>query len=140
MIKFRKHGLTLDPKALDLYQNCYKVAKQAPDEFRQLVRELGAFKGLLKHLHDDVHSDQSFEKRLDGARQESLKRCLAQSLDTLRQLQSLLAKYRELMLRDGLQFWVRAKWVWKQNELIELKEKIKAHTYTIQLCLTTISK
>ena len=127
-------------KAWDLYHNCYLVAKEAPDDFRLLVNELGSLQGVLRNLRDDVSSDRSYVDKLGENRKENLERCLRSCSDTLRKLQDLVVKYRNLGLHDGAQFWKKLKWVTKQGEIADLKSRIMVHTCNISLCLSSIGK
>ena len=68
--------LAISKFAWDLYHNCFLVAREAPDEFRQLVNELASLQGVLRTLQDDINSDKSFFDRLDENRKETLARCL----------------------------------------------------------------
>ena len=132
--------LAVTKLAWDLYHNCFLVAREAPDDFRQLVNELASLQALLRTLRDDVNSDKSFLDRLDANRKQTLERCLANCFDTLRQLQKLVIKYRELGVEDGLQFWKKLKWVGKQGKIAELKSKIMVHTCNISLCMSSMGK
>ncbi|KAL8795321.1 MAG: hypothetical protein Q9195_002191 [Heterodermia aff. obscurata] len=122
----------------DLYHNCYLVAREAPDDFRQLVNELASLQGVLRTLRDDVNSDKSFFERMGDNRKQMLERCLASCFETLHKLQKLVVKYRELGVADGLQFWKKLKWVSKQGEISELKSKIMVHSCNINLCMSSI--
>lgn len=126
--------------AWDLYHKCFLVAREAPDEFRQLVNELASLQACLHTLRDDVNSDKSFFERLGENRKQTLERCLRNCFDTLRKLQRLVIEYRELGAPDGLQFWKRLKWVGKQGEVANLKSKIMVHTCNISLCMSSIGK
>ena len=150
--------LSVTKLAWDLYHNCYLVAREAPDEFRQLVNELASLQGVLRSLRDDVNSDKSFLERMGESRKQvfllyydhlvalsktnlqALERCLASCFETLHKLQKLVIKYRELGVGDGLQFWKKLKWVSKQGEISELKSKIMVHTCNISLCMSSIGK
>lgn len=130
--------LSVTQLAWDLYHNCYLVAREAPDDFRQLVNELASLQACLRTLRDDVNSDKSFLDKLGDNRKQTLERCLANCFDTLRKMQKLVIKYRELGVGDGLQFWRKLKWVGKQGEIAELKSKIMVHTCNISLCMSSI--
>ena len=132
--------LSVTKLAWDLYHNCYLVAREAPDDFRQLVNELASLQGVLRTLRDDVNSDKSFLERMGESRKQTLERCLESCFETLRKLQKLVIKYRELGNGDGLQFWKKFKWVTKQGEISELKSKIMVHTCNISLCMSSIGK
>lgn len=116
------------------------MAREAPDEFRQLVNELASLQGVLRTLRDDVNSDKSFLERMGDNRKQTLERCLASCFETLHKLQKLVVKYRELGVGDGLQFWKKLKWVSKQGEISELKSKIMVHSCNINLCMSSIGK
>ena len=128
----------MQSKAWDLYDNCYRVAREAPDDFRQLVAELGALQTCLKNLRDDINSDKSYIKRLDPERKAALERFLKSCFDTLRKLQALVIYFKELGIGDGLQFWKRLKWVSKKSNITELKSQIMAHNVRISLCMSEI--
>ncbi|KAL9099199.1 MAG: hypothetical protein Q9163_005264 [Psora crenata] len=130
--------LAITKFAWDLYHNCYLVAREAPDDFRQLVNELASLQGVLRTLRDDINSDKSFFERLGEHRKQTLERCLQSCFDTLRKLQKLTVKYRELGAGDGIQFWRRLKWSTKQGEITDLKSKIMVHTCNISLCMSSI--
>lgn len=126
--------------AWDLYHNCYLVARDAPDEFRQLVNELASLQGVLRTLRDDVNSDKSFLDRIGDARKQTLERCLTGCYETLRKLNDLVVKYRKLGVGDGLQFWRKIKWVYQQTEVADLKAKVMVHTCNLSLCMSAIGK
>lgn len=128
--------LAVTKLAWDLYHNCYLVAREAPEDFRQLVNELASLQGVLRSLRDDINSDKSFLQRLGEGRKQTLDRCVANCFDTLRKLQKLVVKYRELHSDEG--FWKKLKWVGKQSEITDLKSKIMVHTCNLSLCMSSI--
>ncbi|KAI9799927.1 MAG: hypothetical protein M1825_004298 [Sarcosagium campestre] len=130
--------LAVTKLAWNLYHNCYLVAREAPDEFRQLVNELASLQGVLRTLRDDVNSDRSFLDKLGEARKQTLERCLAGCYDTLRKLEQLVIKYRQLGIGDGLQFWRKIKWVTQQRDVSNLRAKVMIHTCNISLCMSSI--
>ncbi|KAL8946866.1 MAG: hypothetical protein Q9222_006794, partial [Ikaeria aurantiellina] len=130
--------LSVTKLAWDLYHKCYLVAREAPEDFRQLVNELASLQGVLRTLRDDVNSDTSFLDRLGDSRKENLERCLGSCFNTLHKLQTLVIKYRELGAGDGKQFWRKIKWVTKQGEISTLKSRIMVHNCNISLCMSSI--
>lgn len=132
--------LSVTKLAWDLYHNCYLVAREAPDEFRQLVNELASLQGVLRTLRDDVHSDKSFLEKLGENRKQTLERCLAGCFDTLQKLQQLVIKYKKLGIGDGIQFWRKIKWVSQRPEIAALKSKVMVHTCNLSLCMSSIGK
>lgn len=126
--------------AWDLYHNCYLVAREAPEEFRQLVNELASLQGVLRTLRDDVHSDKSFLERMGEQKQATLTRCINSCNATLRKLQELVIRYRKLGNEDGVQFWRKIGWVYQQSQIEDLKKKIMVHTCNLSLCMSSIGK
>ncbi|KAL8641509.1 MAG: hypothetical protein Q9226_008624, partial [Calogaya cf. arnoldii] len=130
--------LAVTKLAWDLYHNCYLVAREAPEDFRQLVNELASLQGVLRTLRDDINSDKSFLERLGDPRKEALEKCLGSCFATLHKLQTLVVKYRELGVGNGKQFWRKLKWVSKKGEIADLKSRIMVHTCNISLCMSSI--
>ena len=95
---------------------------------------------MLRTLQDDINSDKSYFDRLDENRKETLARILESTFATLRRLQKLTIKYRELGIDDGIQFWRKLKWSTKQREITDLKNRVMAHSCNINLCMTSIGK
>ncbi|KAL9050061.1 MAG: hypothetical protein Q9206_005242, partial [Seirophora lacunosa] len=125
--------LTLTKLAWDLYHKCYKVAKDAPDDFRQLVNKLASLQGVLRTLRDDANSDDSFTRRLDDSRKERLESCIQSCHDTLRNLKKLVSKYQELVVGDGKQFWRKLQWVTEKGHITDFSLSLLLH------CLTKIT-
>ena len=131
--------LAVTKLAWDLYHKCFLVAREAPDDFRQLVNELASLQSILRSLRDDVTSDKSFLEKMGENRKEMLERCLSACFDTLRKLERFVVKFRELGITgDGPQFWRKLKWVFKQGEISGLRSKIMVHSCNLNLCMSSI--
>ena len=131
--------LAVTKLAWDLYHKCFLVACEAPDDFRQLVNELASLQSVLRSLRDDVTSDKSFLDKMGENRKEMLERCLVSCFDTLHKLKALVARFSELgNIEDGLQFWKKLKWVFKQGEISKLRSKIMVHSANLNLCMSAI--
>lgn len=149
--------LSVTQLAWNLYHNCYLVAKEAPDEFRQLVNELASLQGVLRTLRDDINSDTKYLEKLGEQRKETLERCLRNCYDTLKRLEQLVTKYREFGIRGGVQFWRKIskfsndnlvvhkshtalEWVTQQGDISTLRSKIMVHSCNLSLCMSSIGK
>ena len=131
--------LAVTKLAWDLYHKCFLVAREAPDDFRQLVNELASLQSILRSLRDDVTSDKSFLDKMGENRKEMLERCLSACFETLRKLERFVIKFRELGITgDGPQFWRKLKWVFKQGEISGLRSKIMVHSCNLNLCMSSI--
>ncbi|KAI9846413.1 MAG: hypothetical protein M1837_004004 [Sclerophora amabilis] len=131
--------LAVTKLAWDLYHNCFLVAREAPEDFRQLVNELASLQGVLRTLRDDVNSDKSFLEKLGESKKDMLERCLGGCYDTLKKLEELVTKYRQLGIGgDGMQFWRKIKWVTQQRDISNLRAKVMIHTCNLSLCMSSI--
>ncbi|EIT76975.1 hypothetical protein AO1008_10739 [Aspergillus oryzae 100-8] len=130
--------LTLTKLAWDLYHNCYLITSDAPEAFKQLVNELASLQGVLRALRDDVNSNASFFDDLEEGRRNTLQRCLNACSNTLQNVKEVVAKYRNLGVGDGKQFWQRVKWVSQRGEIDDLKSRIMIHTCNLSLCMSSI--
>ena len=131
--------LAVTKLAWDLYHECFLVAREAPDDFRQLVNELASLQSILRSLRDDVTSDKSFLEKMGENRKEMLERCLSACFDTLRKLEGFVVKFRELgRTGNGSQFWRKLEWVFKQGEISGLRSKIMVHSCNLNLCMSSI--
>ncbi|KAL8960665.1 MAG: hypothetical protein Q9193_002669 [Seirophora villosa] len=131
--------LTLTKLAWDLYHKWYKVAKDAPDDFRRTVDELASLQGVLRTLHDHGNSDDSFIRRLDDGSKERLESCIQSCHDTLRNLKKLLNKYQELVVGDGRQLWRKLQWVTEKGHIADFRSRIMVHIITINLHMNSTS-
>ncbi len=76
--------------AYSVYSNVYLVARDAPDQFGEISRDMKIFKSILYQVRDQVNRDIDSTYGTDI--QDVLRRCF----DTLRGLRDLTAKYEKL--------------------------------------------
>jgi len=89
--------ITVTKLALQLYDSCYKVIKEAPAESLELCNELAALKFALDRIHTDLQRPKAKIVRPSENRLKSLK-LLAESLYlTLLQLAKLVDRYRRVL-------------------------------------------
>lgn len=124
----------------EVYSQCQQVAKDAPDGFRKLVKELGSLQGVMRAISDDYASNTAFFEMLEEDRRRMMERCLSACLETLTRLTDLLNHYRELGISDGRQFWQRIKWSTQQMQVEDIRSKLIVHTCNMSLCMSPIEK
>lgn len=82
--------MALTKLAYSVYSKVYLVARDAPEQFAELSRDLQIFKSILYQVHDQVNRDTD---SIHGTNiQDVLRRCF----DTLRGLRDLTVKYEKL--------------------------------------------
>lgn len=79
--------LTIAKVAWDLYTKGYAVARAAPKEFRQLLRELDSFRRILYYF-----GEATKDRELD----ETLLSCLENCAEALEDFESLVEKFERL--------------------------------------------
>ncbi|RPA97742.1 hypothetical protein L873DRAFT_1770525 [Choiromyces venosus 120613-1] len=119
----------------DLYHNCFLVAKDAPNEFLDLMRELSSLRGVLKCIEDEINT-----RRIDESRKVAIKRAMGGTTHTLRRLEALVLKYRKLGFSDGLHFWKRIGWAKEQRDIEGFRIRIMAYACTLNLCISSVGE
>ncbi|KAL9119851.1 MAG: hypothetical protein Q9187_003595, partial [Circinaria calcarea] len=122
--------LALANLACKLYNKGYLVIRDAPSEFRSLLRQLAISRRLICHVGSKV--DQH-EASLSG---EVLARCF----QTLDEFEVLLAKYEKLVagvqaLTDRNHWLRRAQWATQQNTISACRQKVNADQTQLMLAL-----
>ena len=79
--------LTIAKVAWDLYTKGYAVARSAPKEFRQLLKELDSFRRILYYF-----GEATKDRELD----ETLLSCLDNCAEALEDFESLVEKFERL--------------------------------------------
>ncbi len=82
--------IALTNLAFYVYSSVYQVARDAPEQFGELSRDLQIFKSILYQVRNQVNRDADSTYGTDV--QDVLRRCF----DTLRGLRDLTAKYEKL--------------------------------------------
>lgn len=131
---------TITRLASDLYLSCDRASRDAPDGFRQLVRELDSLQAALRTLRDDVSSNMALFERLDNSRKQNFHRRLDLCFDTLQRLEDLMAAYRDMGIFDGKQFWQRVKWTTQRGRIELLKSEVMVHCCCLPLCMSSLRK
>lgn len=126
---------TLAKATWELYTRCNFVARNASDEFRDLVTEVGSLQANLRALNDDVGSNTPFFERMSEDRKVALERCLNTCSQTLQELKNLLRRYQDLGIGDSKHFW----WTTK-SQIEELRSRVMVHTCNLSLCVSSIGK
>ncbi|KAL8815669.1 MAG: hypothetical protein Q9223_005217 [Gallowayella weberi] len=121
--------LQLSRLAAELYKKGWVVARQAPQEFRDLVHDLLLLKDILFIIHRKVTG----ESILYGDPTEKvLRRCC----DTLEEFSGLVAKYEKLALSDRGHWFRRLQWSREQDSIRAWRNKLQDHQRLLQLVLT----
>ncbi|KAL8804222.1 MAG: hypothetical protein Q9182_002676 [Xanthomendoza sp. 2 TL-2023] len=121
--------LQLSRLAADLYKKGWVVARQAPQEFRDLVHELLLLKDILFIVHRKVNRESSL---YGDPTKEVVRRCF----DTLSEFSVLVAKYEKLALSDRGHWFRRLQWSREQDSIRACQNKLQNHQRLLQLVLT----
>lgn len=85
--------------AYSVYSKVYLVARDAPEQFGEISRDLQMFKSILYQVRDQISRDT--ESTYGSNIQDVLRRCF----DTLRGLRDMTVKYEKL----GTTCWILAR-------------------------------
>ncbi|KAI4092076.1 MAG: hypothetical protein LQ344_003731 [Seirophora lacunosa] len=121
--------LQLSRLAADLYNKGWVVARDAPQEFRDLVHDLF----LLKDILFIVHRKVTREPDLYG---DPTKRVLRCCFDALSDFSTLVAKYEKLALSDRGHWFRRLQWSREQDSINACHDKLQKYQALLHLVLT----
>jgi hypothetical protein len=112
--------------AYNLYKYCYKVARDAPPEFKLLVAELGTMRMSIDLLVEESENPESTLMRGGENRVRMLKELLGRVNGTLKELQKHADKYGKLGdSRSSLKkAWAQFKWSVDASDLDSLRNKV----------------
>ncbi|KAL8934869.1 MAG: hypothetical protein Q9216_005691 [Gyalolechia sp. 2 TL-2023] len=121
--------LQLSRLAADLYTKGWAVARDAPQDFRDLVHELLLLKDILFLLHKKVSRDpESYG--------DPTKRVLQYCIDALSEFSTLVGKYEKLALSDRGHWFRRLQWSREQDSIRDCRQKLQKYQALLQLVLT----
>ncbi|KAL9009421.1 MAG: hypothetical protein Q9173_005551 [Seirophora scorigena] len=121
--------LQLSRLAADLYNKGWVVARDAPQEFRDLVHDLLLLKDILFIVHRKVTRDPD----LYG---DPTKRVLRCCFDALSDFSTLVAKYEKLALSDRGHWFRRLQWSREQDSINACHVKLQKYQTLLQFVLT----
>ena len=127
--------------AYNLYKYCYKVARDAPQEFKLLVTELGTIKTSIELLADEAQDPKSTLASGGEKRVELVRELLSGVQGTLKSLQKHAERFGKLeSSRSGLKkAWAQFRWSVDASDLDALRNKVCSQFLSRsqgKLCLT----
>ncbi|KAL8691651.1 MAG: hypothetical protein Q9218_003172 [Villophora microphyllina] len=120
--------LQLSKLAADLYTKGWVVARDAPQEFRDLVHDLLLLKDVLYVVHSKIKGDSD----LYG---DPTKRVLQRCSESLFEFSILVQKYENLALSDRGHWFRRLQWSREQDSIKECHNKLQKHQQLLNLVL-----
>lgn len=113
--------------AYTLWKYCYKVARDAPEEFKLLVNEIGTLSHSITFLGDEAKDPKSTLMRGGEDRIRMMGEMMARVEVTLGELQKIADKYEKLgdLSRGRMkQAWTKFKWSVDATDLDALRNKV----------------
>jgi Hsp70 protein len=113
----------------------YKQCKGASAEFAEICNEVLSIHTALRELEDEAQNEDSILNRAGGGRQKELNNIVQNCTEALRQLESLVTRYRSLGTSQK-KVWDRIKFGDEGIQVI--RNKLVLHTSTLTLFLTSL--
>ncbi|KAL0631674.1 hypothetical protein Q9L58_009454, partial [Maublancomyces gigas] len=123
-----------------LYRYCYKVARDAPEDFKLLLGEITMLSQSIRLLEEEASDPDSTMVRAGEDRVRMVKEMIVRVEVTLKELQKHAAKYDKLgdvKLSKRKQIWSKFKWSTDATELDALRNKLVYHNGVISLLLNS---
>ncbi|KAF5713674.1 hypothetical protein FGLOB1_3892 [Fusarium globosum] len=111
-----------------IYTRVYKVSRDAPEELRALIQELGNLSNTVNLLNEELRDQEEWLKRAGERRLEYTCKVMSQAKETLQKMDRLADKYVELGTGGGLEgsrrsfriHWNRVKYALEVSSINEL--------------------
>lgn len=113
--------------AYKLWKYCYKVARDAPQEFQLLVGEIITLSQAIRFLEEETRDPNSTLMRSGPDRIKMMNEMIIRVVATLGELQKIAEKYEKLgdLSRGRLkQVWSKFKWSIDASDLDALRNKV----------------
>lgn len=115
-----------------IYTRVYKVSRDAPEELRALIQELGNLSNTVNLLNEELRDQEVWIERAGERRLENTCKVMSQAKETLQKMDRLADKYVELATGDGLEgsrrsfriHWNRVKYALEVSIINELRAKV----------------
>ncbi|PNP86445.1 hypothetical protein FNYG_00147 [Fusarium nygamai] len=126
-----------------IYTRVYKVSRDAPEELRTLIQELGNLSNTVNLLNEEVRDQEEWIKRAGERRLEYTCKVMSQAKETLEKMDRLADKYAELdpgvnsqgSKRSLRIQWNRIKFAFEVSSINELRAKFMSHNFHLTLLL-----
>ncbi|KAJ4054616.1 hypothetical protein NW761_000204 [Fusarium oxysporum] len=115
-----------------IYSRVYKVSRDAPEELRALIQELGNLSNTVNLLNEEVRDREEWINRAGERRLEYTCKVMGQAKETLEKMDRLADKYAQLDLGVNSQGskrslriqWNRIKYALEVSSINELRAKV----------------
>lgn len=113
--------------AWNLYRYCYKVARDAPEEFKHLLGEITILSQSIRLLEEEAANPNSTMVRAGEDRVRMVKEMMVRVEVTLEELKKHAEKYEKLgdgTLPRRKKIWAKFKWATDASDLDSLRNKV----------------
>ncbi|KAF5557186.1 hypothetical protein FPHYL_7775 [Fusarium phyllophilum] len=126
-----------------IYTRIYKVSRDAPEELRALIQELGNLSNTMTLLNEELQDTEEWMRRAGERRLEYTCKVMGQAKETLQKMDRLADKYAELdpgvnsqgSKRSLRIQWNRIKYALEVSSINELRAKFMSHNSHLTLLL-----
>lgn len=111
--------------AWNLYKYCYKVARDAPEDFKLLLGEITMLTQSIRLLEEEAANPKSTMRRAGDDRVRMVKEMMVRVKITLGELKKHAEKYDKLGdLHKRRNIWAKFKWSTDASDLDSLRNKV----------------
>lgn len=111
--------------AWNLYKYCYKVARDAPEDFKLLLGEITMLTQSIRLLEEEAANPESTMRRAGDDRVRMVKEMMVRVKITLGELKKHAEKYDQLGdLQKRRNIWAKFKWSTDASDLDSLRNKV----------------
>lgn len=110
------------------------ITRDSPEEYQQLVGELGSLQQMLESIRDAICSRNTVYL-ITGERRLAFHRTMCRFLSAFETLDAIVSSFRALATDSGMDVWRRSLWGARQSGIHNIRARLMAHASTLILVL-----
>lgn len=122
--------------AFKLWKHCYKVARDAPEDFKVLVADIATLSQSITFLGEEINDPNSTLMRAGDDRIRMMREMMVRVEATLMELEKIADKYDKLgsLSRGRMkQAWTKFKWSVDASDLDAVRNKVCCRVFNEKL-------
>lgn len=128
-------------EAISLTWGLYNSLKDAPQEIKDLAKDLATVYGVINQIQDDLNATKS-NILAHGEDRLKMLQSMTQGLNaTLREVQDVVDKFRPMTeVPKSERLWMKLKWVVSQKRIKRVRQDLSFHISAFTLLMTSMGK
>lgn len=128
-------------EAISLSWGLYNSLKDAPQEIKDLAKDLATVYGVINQIQDDLNATESSILEHGEERLKMLQSMTKGLNATLHEVQDVVSKFRPMVESPNPErLWMKIKWMATQKKIKRVRQDLSFHISAFTLLMTSMGK